>query len=76
MPRIRQLPKSEANEKTKAVYDRMFNGRDPLKEPGTATGSPGNFLTVIAQVPWILDHFLHLAPITGAAGDNPSVLDI
>jgi alkylhydroperoxidase family enzyme len=34
----------------------LFHGRDPVAEPGTATGTPGNWWTVFALVP---DCFRH-----------------
>lgn len=40
----------------KALYDMMFDDRDPVAEPGTASGSPGDWWTVFAQVPEIFDH--------------------
>jgi alkylhydroperoxidase family enzyme len=47
MPRLREVPRSEAT--TDVVlqsYQRLFGDRDPVAEPGTATGSPGNWWTV------------------------------
>jgi alkylhydroperoxidase family enzyme len=38
------------------MYDRLFGDRDPVAEPGTATGTPGNWWTVFALVPDIFDH--------------------
>jgi alkylhydroperoxidase family enzyme len=38
------------------IYDRMFGDRDPVAQPGTATGTPGNWWTVFAQAPDVLDH--------------------
>ena len=37
-------------------YQRLFGDRDPVKEPGTATGTPGNWWTVFALVPYIFEH--------------------
>ncbi len=56
MPRLRGVPRSEAPEDIQAVYDMLFEGRDPVTEPGTATGTPGNWWTVFARVP---DCFRH-----------------
>ena len=56
MPRLRGVPRSEAPEDIQAVYDMLFEGRDPVAEPGTATGTPGNWWTVFARVP---DCFRH-----------------
>ena len=38
MPRLKQVPRDEAPDDIKAVYDMLFGGRDPVAEPGTATG--------------------------------------
>jgi alkylhydroperoxidase family enzyme len=56
MPRLRQVPREEVRSASVlAQYERLFPGRDPVKEPGTKTGSPGNWWTVFAQVPEIID---------------------
>ena len=56
MPRLRQVPRSEATPEVQAVYQRLFQDRDPVAEPGTATGTPGNWWTVFALVPDVLAH--------------------
>lgn len=57
MPRLRQVPRSEVeDEYILALYKTLFGERDPVAEPGTATGTPGNWWTVFAQVP---DAFRH-----------------
>jgi len=56
MPRLRQIPRAEAPDDVRKVYDMLFGGRDPVAEPGTATGTPGNWWTVFALVP---DCFRH-----------------
>lgn len=56
MPRLRQVPRSEASPEALAAYTRLFGNRDPVAEPGTATGTPGNWWTVFALVPDILVH--------------------
>jgi alkylhydroperoxidase family enzyme len=57
MPRLRQVPKSEAtDELVLRMYEQLFQGRDPVSEPGTATGSPGDWWTVFALVPDVLKH--------------------
>ncbi len=40
------------------MYQRLFGDRDPVAEPGTATGTPGNWWTVFAQTPALLDHMV------------------
>ncbi|MGD0192007.1 MAG: carboxymuconolactone decarboxylase family protein [Rhizomicrobium sp.] len=56
MPRLRQISKSEAHPLAKQIYATLFGERDPVVEPGTATGTPGNWWTVFAVVPDIFDH--------------------
>jgi alkylhydroperoxidase family enzyme len=38
------------------LYDLLFGPRDPVAEPGTATGTPGNWWPVFALVPEVFDH--------------------
>ncbi len=57
MPRLRQVPRAEAEARiVTTMYDFLFKGRDPVAEPGTWTGSPGDWWTVFALVPEILEH--------------------
>jgi alkylhydroperoxidase family enzyme len=57
MPRLRQVPRAEAEAPiVQVMYDHLFEGRDPVAEPGTATGSPGDWWTVFALVPDVLEH--------------------
>ena len=56
MPRLKQVPRNEANEYIIKYYEALFGERDPVEEPGTATGTPGNWWTVFALVPYIFEH--------------------
>jgi alkylhydroperoxidase family enzyme len=57
MPRLRQVRRADASPLATRLYDRLFEpGRDPVDEPGTATGTPGDWWTVFALVPDVLDH--------------------
>lgn len=56
MPRLKQVPLADAVPSVKAYYQKLFGERDPVKEPGTATGTPGNWWTVFALVPTIFEH--------------------
>ena len=38
------------------MYDQLFGDRDPVKEPGTSTGTPGNWWTIFALVPEVFNH--------------------
>lgn len=57
MPRLRQVPRSEATDPgVVATYDLLFGDKDPVAEPGTATGTPGDWWTVFANAPEVLTH--------------------
>jgi len=57
MPRLRQVPRSEVtDELTLKMYDQLFGDRDPVASPGTATGTPGDWWTVVALVPDVMQH--------------------
>jgi len=56
MPRLRQIAKAEAHPLAQQIYKTLFGDRDPVREPGTATGTPGNWWTVFAGAPDIFDH--------------------
>jgi len=38
------------------MYQRLFGDRDPVAEPGTSTGTPGDWWTVFANSPDVMDH--------------------
>ncbi|AKL73409.1 hypothetical protein IMCC26256_111123 [Actinobacteria bacterium IMCC26256] len=57
MPRLRQVPRSEAAASVLPVYDLLFGAdRCPVEEPGTITGTPGDWWTVFALVPAVFEH--------------------
>ena len=57
MPRLRQISRAEADsEVVTRTYDRLFGDRDPVAQPGTSTGTSGDWWTVFANSPEILDH--------------------
>ena len=58
MPRLREVPRADADPIALSMYDMLFGQRDPVAEPGTATGTPGNWWTVFALVPDCLKHAL------------------
>ena len=57
MTRLRQVPRAEASPEALAAYERLFGKRDPVSQPGTGTGTPGNWWSVMALVPDILTYF-------------------
>jgi alkylhydroperoxidase family enzyme len=56
MPRLRQVGRADADSSVLPLYDILFGKRDPVSEPGTATGTPGNWWTVFALVPECFAH--------------------
>ncbi len=56
MPRLRQVGREDAHPLGQAIYSMLFGDRDPVAEPGTASGTPGNWWTVFALVPDAFDH--------------------
>ncbi|MEY2973980.1 MAG: hypothetical protein RIR49_400 [Actinomycetota bacterium] len=57
MARLRQVPRDEADERrVLPLYRFLFGDRDPVAEPGTATGTPGDWWTVFALSPDIFEH--------------------
>lgn len=59
MPRLQQVPLAEVtDERVRATYEKHFEGRDPVAEPGTKGGTPGNWWTVYALEPELFGMFL------------------
>jgi len=57
MPRLKQIPRAEAEAPiVLSMYKRLFGDRDPVAEPGTSTGTPGDWWTVFANSPDVLEH--------------------
>lgn len=56
MPRLKQAGREVDNPFAEQIFNLLFGDRDPIKEPGTATGTPGNWWTVFNIVP---DAFKH-----------------
>lgn len=57
MPRLRQVSRHETDDTLiLQMYDQLFGHRDPVAEPGTSTGTPGDWWTVFALVPDVFRH--------------------
>lgn len=54
MPRVREVPRAEAAPEVLPIYNRLFQDRDPVAQPGTATGTKGDWWTAFALVPDLL----------------------
>ncbi len=55
MTRLSQVPKAEAPPEVLKLYKEFFGDRDPVAEPGTATGTPGDYWTTFALVPDLME---------------------
>jgi len=49
--RVRQVSLAEAPSDVRKIYQQIFGDRDPVAQPSTATGSPGDYWTTLALVP-------------------------
>ncbi|MGB0919769.1 MAG: carboxymuconolactone decarboxylase family protein [Alphaproteobacteria bacterium] len=56
MPRLKQAGREAGNPYADAIFGLLFGDRDPIKEPGTETGTPGNWWTVFNIVPDAFNH--------------------
>ena len=56
MPRLKQAGREAGNPFANQIFDLLFEDRDPIAEPGTATGTPGNWWTVFNIVPDVFKH--------------------
>lgn len=56
MPRLKEAGREAGNPYANTIFDLLFEDRDPVKEPGTPTGTPGNWWTVFNLVPDALKH--------------------
>ncbi|HZZ45618.1 MAG TPA: carboxymuconolactone decarboxylase family protein [Pseudonocardia sp.] len=53
------MTRSGASPEVAAIYDAVFGGdRDPVSQPGTSTGTPGDWWTTMAVVPDYLKSFM------------------
>jgi len=79
MPRLREVPRAEVSGRTLGYYKQIFGDRCPVAEPGTSTGTPGNYWTVMALAPHILEHMAdHMESFPATPDeklDRPSKLD-
>lgn len=70
MPRLKQVSRAEADESILPYYDRLFGDRDPVAEPGTATGTPGDWWTTYALVPHVFKHAVSHFGMFGMFSDS------
>jgi len=77
MPRLKQVPRAEATAPNVVeFYEKIFGGRDPVKEPGSSTGTPGNWWTVFALAPHVFQHATDAFKLIGVQNPpGPCALD-
>jgi alkylhydroperoxidase family enzyme len=57
MPRLRQVGREDTTDPVvRYMYERKYGDRDPVAEPGTETGAPGDWETVFALAPDVFEH--------------------
>ena len=57
MPRLHQVSRAEVDAPLiTTMYDLLFGDRDPVAEPGTETGTPGDWWTAFANSPDVFEH--------------------
>ena len=56
MPRLKQVPRAQADPLVQKLYASLFGERDPVLEPGTETGTAGDWWTVFANSPATFKH--------------------
>jgi len=56
MPRLKEAGREAKNPYADQIFNMLFGDRDPVEEPGTATGTPGNWWTVFNIVPDAFEH--------------------
>lgn len=60
MPRLRQVSRDQVTDPVvRYMYERKYGDRDPVREPGTESGTPGDWETVFALVPDVFEHAVH-----------------
>ena len=56
MPRLPQVPRADADPLVQMLYTALFGDRDPVTDPGTETGTAGDWWTVFANSPATFKH--------------------
>ena len=57
MPRLREVPRAEVtSDVVLRSYNLLFGDRDPVAQPGTDTGTRGDWWTVFALAPDVFEH--------------------
>jgi alkylhydroperoxidase family enzyme len=77
MPRLNEVSREE-NESplVEQMYGILFGGRDPVDEPGTATGTPGDWWTVFANDHAVFKHAVQGFGVYRGAKLNPMLREL
>ncbi len=55
MPRLKQVSRPNVDPEFAELFEQFFpGGKDPVQDPGTPTGTPGNWWTTMALLPDVL----------------------
>lgn len=71
MPRLDPVARDDADPVVREHYRLVFGDRDPVAEPGTATGTPGNWWTIYAHSPAVFAHATAHFGMSGILTDAP-----
>jgi alkylhydroperoxidase family enzyme len=77
MPRLHEVSREE-NESplVEKMYGLLFGGRDPVDEPGTATGTPGDWWTVFANDHSVFEHAVNGFRVYRGAALDPMLREL
>ncbi len=77
MPRLNQVKRADADESVLRLYDALFGkDRDPVEQPGTATGTPGDWWTVFALSPAVFNHAVAGFQVYRGSSLNPRLREL
>lgn len=68
MPRLRQVKRDDIHPRLQRAYHMSFGERDASVQPGTASGTPGNWFTTLALMP---DAFAEIMRLGNAVRRTP-----
>ncbi|MFV0316117.1 MAG: carboxymuconolactone decarboxylase family protein, partial [Microthrixaceae bacterium] len=56
MPRLKMVPREDLHPFGEVMFGIIFGDRDPITDPGTPSGTPGDWWPVFANSPDCFDH--------------------
>lgn len=77
MPRLHQVSRAEADAPiVTTMYDLLFDDRDPVTDPGTATGTSGDWWPTFANNPKVLEHAVQGFALYQSAALDPVLREL